>query len=231
MVFARVERRSVMVDAIGATSLLALKARMVGLSAATAEADPSSVVTSANTAPIPPSPATKHSTSASATPSYPRGSVESENAQMATGMAKAARTNIETLNIGVSSYNGATRLLADKNYVEDLRARGGDKVVDLFIRSHQQIQRGAMMLMNGASGKMAQEFTITGTPLSKADDGSFKVGDYVQSTGGEGWSVSVKSDGKALAIANGVDVSAQVDDSSSSGFKWSALGQSVNIEA
>jgi hypothetical protein len=41
----------------------------------------------------------------------------------------------------------------------------------------------------------------------------------------------VKSNGQALAIANGVDVSAQVDDSSSSGFKWSALGQSVDVEA
>jgi hypothetical protein len=220
-----------MVDAVGARSLLDMKARMTELRAATAEARSGSAAPPLNTAATPLSPATTSTVSTSGTPSYSRGSVESENVQMATGMAKAARTNIETLNIGVSSYNGATRLLADKGYIENLRARGGDKVVDLFIRSHQQIQRGAVMLMNGASGKMAQEFTITGTPLSKAEDGSFKVGDYVQSTGGDGWSVSVKSNGQALAVANGVDVSAQVDDSSSSGFKWSALGQSVDIEA
>lgn len=168
---------------------------------------------------------------ASTTSPYPRGSVASENVQMATGMAKAARTNIETLNIGVGSYNGATRLLADQDRIEDLRRRGGDKAVDMFIRGHKQIQRTALMMINGASGKMVQEFTITGAPLSQAEDGSYKVGDYVQSTGGDGWSVSVKSNGQALAIANGVDVSAQVDDSSSSGFKWSALGQSVDIEA
>lgn len=220
-----------MVDAVGAKSLLALKARMMGLQAATAEAGPLLATPPANTAATRPAPATPTSTSASVTPSYPPGSVESENVQMATGMAKAARTNIETLNIGVGSYNGATRLLADQDRIEDLRRRGGDKAVDMFIRGHKQIQRTALMMINGASGKMAQEFTITGTPLSKADHGAFKVGDYVQSTSGDDWSVSVKSNGQALAIANGVDVSAQVDDSSSSGFKWSALGQSVDIEA
>ncbi len=150
---------------------------------------------------------------------------------MATGMAKAARTNIETLNIGVGSYNGAARLLADQARIEDLRRRGGDKAVEIFIRGHQQIQRSALLMINGASGKMAQEFSVTGTALSRADDGSYRVGEYVQSTGGDGWSVSVKSNGQALAIANGVDVSAQVDDSSSSGFKWSSLGRSVDIEA
>lgn len=222
-----------MVDAVGGTSLLALKARMTSLHTAAAEARSDTATAPANTAPVPPAVAATNGApvAASAPPSHPPGSVESENVQMATGMAKAARTNIETLNIGVGSYNGATRLLADQGRIEDLRRRGGDKAVDLFMRGHQQIQRTALMMINGASGKMAQEFTITGAALSKADDGSYKIGDYVQSTAGDGWSVSVKSNGEALAIANGVDVSAQVDDSSSSGFKWSALGQSVDIEA
>ena len=204
---------------------------MAGSHSAAAHVGAPSEAPSATATSTPPAPATADNTPASVAPSYPRGSVESENVQMATGMAKAARTNIETLNIGVSSYNGAARVLADKTYIADLRARGGDKAVDLLVRSHQQIQRGALMMINGASSKMAQEFTVTGAPLSKTDDGVFKVGDYIQSTGGDGWSVSVKSNGQTLAIANGVDVSAQVDDSSSSGFKWSSLGQSLDIEA
>jgi len=222
-----------MVDAVGARSLFALQTRMTGLHAATAEARVRSTPASGGSAPAQAlaAPAPKNSASASAPPSHPLGSVESENVQMATGMAKAARTNIETLNIGVGSYNGATRLLADKDRIEDLRRRGGDKAVETFIRGHEQIQRAALRLINGAQGAMAQEFTVTGTALSKADDGSYKIGDYVQSASGDGWSVSVKSTGQALAIANGVDVSAQVDDSSSSGFKWSAVGQSVDIEA
>lgn len=204
---------------------------MAGLHNAAAHVGAPSGAPPATATSAPPAPATANNTPAPVAPSYPRGSVESENVQMATGMAKAARTNIETLNIGVSSYNGAARVLADKTYIEDLRARGGDKAVDLLVRSHQQIQRAALMMITGASSKMAHEFTVTGAPLAKTDDGVFKVGDYVQSTGGDGWSVSVKSNGQALAIANGVDVSAQVDDSSSSGFKWSSLGQSLDIEA
>jgi hypothetical protein len=214
-----------MVDAVGAKSLQALKARMIDLRAGS-DAAPASAIAAKTS--VPPAQALQPPATPTAS-AYPRGSVASENVQMATGMAKAARTNIETLNIGVGSYNGATRLLADTAYIEDLRRRGGDKVVNTFIRSHQQIQRGALMLINGGAGKMAQEFTITGAPLTKTDDGFYRTGDYVQSTGGDGWSVSVKSNGQAKAIANGVDVSAQVDDSSSSGFKWSALGQTVDI--
>lgn len=222
-----------MVDAVGGTSLAALKARMMSLQSAGGTGSGSTASQAKVAASASPTPPATNSEPAavSTASSYPRGSVESENVQMATGMAKAARTNIETLNIGVSMYNGAAGRLADGAHIEDLRRRGGDKVVDMFIRGHEQIQRAALTLINGASGKMAQEFTITGTALSQADDGSYKVGDYVQSTGGDGWSVSVKSNGQALAIANGVDVSAQVDDSSSSGFKWSALGQSVDVEA
>jgi hypothetical protein len=211
-----------MVDAIGGTSLAAMKARMAGLQSA---AGAGSASVSAAT------PAADLEPAATTTAPYPRGSVASENVQMATGLAKAARTNIETLNTGVSLYNGAAGVLADQDKIAALRVRGGDKAVDLLMRSHQQAQQVALMMINGSSGKMAQEFTITGVPVSRADDGAYTVGDYVQSAAGDGWSVSVKSNGQALAIANGVDVSAQVDDSSSSGFKWSALGQSVDIEA
>ena len=221
-----------MLDATRGTSLFASRARTVALHAAEAAAKPVATVSPPSEAPAALSISTaKPAPATVAAPTYRPGSVESENVQMATGMAKAARTNIETLNIGVGSYNGATRLLADKDRIEDLRRRGGDKAVETFVRGHELIQRAAMRLINGAQGAMAQEFTVTGTALSKADDGSYKVGDYVQSASGDGWSVSVKSNGQALAIANGVNVSAQVDDSSSSGFKWSALGQSVDIEA
>ena len=221
-----------MLDATRGTSLFASRARTVALHAAEAVAKPVARVSPPSEAPAALSISTaKPAPATVAAPTYRPGSVESENVQMATGMAKAARTNIETLNIGVGSYNGATRLLADKDRIEDLRRRGGDKAVETFVRGHELIQRAAMRLINGAQGAMAQEFTVTGTALSKADDGSYKVGDYVQSASGDGWSVSVKSNGQALAIANGVNVSAQVDDSSSSGFKWSALGQSVDIEA
>lgn len=225
-----------MVDAVGGSSLADLKARATSLhrEMIAAKRDPASTASAAPApapAPAPSAPTSKAQATASATPAYPPGSVELENVQMATGMAKAARTNIETLNIGVSMYNGAAGLLADQGRIEDLRRRGGDKVVDMFMRGHQQIQRAALTLIDGASGKMAQEFTITGTPLSRAEDGAYKVGEYVQSTGGDGWSVSVKSNGQALAIANGVDVSGQVDDSSSSGFKWSSLGRSVDVKA
>ena len=87
------------------------------------------------------------------------------------------------------------------------------------------------MMINGSSAKMGQEFTVSGTPLTQSRDGLFKIGEYVQSTSEAGWSVSVRSNGQATAIANGVDVSAQVDDSSSSGFRWSALGQRLDIAA
>jgi hypothetical protein len=220
-----------MVDAVGGTSLSAMKARMVSLQGAAgadsgSTASPTKIAASISST----TPAASSEPTATTSP-YPRGSVASENVQMATGLAKAARTNIETLNTGVSLYNGSAGVLADQDRIEALRARGGDKAVDLLIRSHQQAQQMALMMINGSSGKMAQEFTITGVPVSRTDDGAYKVGDYVQSAAGDGWSVSVKSNGQALAIANGVDVSAQVDDSSSSGFKWSTLGQSVDIEA
>lgn len=209
-----------MVDAVSGTSLTALKARMFAGREAPPHARPATPESQASTAPP-----------SSAAVSYKPGSVESENVQMATGMARAARTNIETLNIGVGSYNGATRLLANKDLIEDLRRRGGDKAVEMFTRGHKQIQRTALLMIKGAAGKMAQEFSITGTALSRSAEGSYKVGEYVQSTGEMGWSVSVKSNGQATAIANGVDVSAQVDDSSSSGFKWSAPGQSIDVAA
>lgn len=202
---------------------------MMGHRAATAQANATAMAEAARAAPGPPASATPAISPAAA--GYRPGSVQSENVQMALGMSKAARTNIETLNIGVGSYNGATRLLADTAKIEDLRKRGGDKAVETFIRAHQQIQRGALLMMNGASGKMQQEFTITGTALSKAEDGSYKVGAYVQSTGEDGWSVAVKSTGQVKAVANGIDVSSYVDDSSSSGFRWSSLGQSIDVAA
>ena len=215
-----------MVDAVSNTSLAALKARMFAGHEAMLRARPATPVSQPST-----QPATR-AVASPATPSpYKRGSVESESVQMSTGMAKAARTNIETLNVGVSLYNGVTRQLANKELIEDLRRRGGDKIVDLFIRSSQQVQKVSLRMIEGASGKMAQEFKVTGAALSKADDGSFKVGAYTQSASEGGWSVSVKSSGQATAIANGVDVSAQVDDSSSSGFRWSALGQKLDIAA
>jgi butyrate kinase len=56
-----------------------------------------------------------------------------------------------------------------------------------------------------------------------AANGALKTGDYVQSKEEGGWSVSVKSTGEVKATANGADVSGQVSDSSSSGFKWSDI--------
>jgi hypothetical protein len=87
-------------------------------------------------------------------------------------------------------------------------------------------------MMSGLEDKMKQEFQVNGTPLTRTEDGLFKVGDYVQATSGDGWSVSVsvKSTGEALATANGLDVSAQVDDSSATGVRWSQAGQLVNKE-
>lgn len=212
--------------AISNTSLAALKARMFAGREAMLQARPAPAASQPSAQPTP-----SAATFSAAETAYKRGSVESENVQMATGMAKAARTNIETLNIGVGSYNGATRQLANKDLIEDLRRRGGDKAVEIFTIGTKQIQSTALRMIEGASGKMAQEFTITGTALSRAEDGSYKIGQYVQSASEAGWSVSVKSNGQATAIANGVDVSAQVDDSSSSGFRWSALGQRLDIAA
>ena len=215
-----------MVDAVSNTSLAALKARMFAGHEAMLRARPATPVSKPST-----QPASGAAASPAAAAPYKRGSAESENVQMATGMAKAARTNIETLNMGVGSYNGATRQLANKDLIEDLRRRGGDKAVAIFTIGTKQVQSTALRMIEGASGKMAQEFTITGTALSRAEDGSYKIGQYVQSASEAGWSVSVTSNGQATAIANGVDVSAQVDDSSSSGFRWSALGQKLDIAA
>jgi hypothetical protein len=165
-----------------------------------------------------------------AAPIYAKGSAESENVQMATGLAKAARNNIETLNMGSSVYNSATKDLADAARIDAIRKKSGDRYADLFVESSKILQRAGLLMMSGLEDKMRQEFTVTGTPLTRTEDGLFKVGDYVQATSGDGWSVSVKSTGEALAIANGLDVSAQVDDSSATGVRWSQAGQLVNKE-
>ena len=199
-------------------------------------AEPSVTVTlsPAATAAVRAAPATTRPAGApttAAAPVYAKGSAESENVQMATGLAKAARNNIETLNMGSSVYNSATKDLADTARIEAIRKKSGDRYADLFVESSKILQRAGLAMMSGLEDKMRQEFTVTGTPMTRTEDGLFKVGDYVQATSGDGWSVSVKSTGQALALANGLDVSAQVDDSSATGMRWSQVGHSVDIAA
>lgn len=199
-------------------------------------AEPSVVVTLSPTATAAvkaatPSPETAQASAPAVAPVYAKGSVESENVQMATGLAKAARNNIETLNMGSSVYNSATKDLADTAKIDAMRKKSGDRYADLFVESSRILQQAGLMMMKGLEDKMHQEFTVTGTPMTRTEDGLFKVGDYVQSASGDGWSVSVKSNGQAQAIANGLDVSGQIDDSSATGTRWPQVGQLVNKEA
>ncbi len=156
-----------------------------------------------------------------ATTTYPKGSVESENVQMAVGMSQAARTNIETLNLGVGIYNGAMRMLNDTAKLDTLVAGGKSHIADVIVYQAQKSIKNGLQFASGALGKMNAEFAVTGTTLTRTADGVLKTGDYVQSKNDGGWSISVKSTGEVKATANGVDVSDQVSDSSSSGFKWS----------
>lgn len=152
---------------------------------------------------------------------YAKGSVESENVQMAVGVSQAARTNIETLNLGVGVYNGAMRTLNDTARFDKLVAEGKSHIADAIVYISRRSIKDGLQFASGALGKMSAEFTVTGTTVAVAANGVLKTGDYVQSKEEGGWSVSVKSTGEVKATANGVDVSGQVSDSSSSGFKWS----------
>lgn len=152
---------------------------------------------------------------------YAKGSVESENVQMAVGVSQAARTNIETLNLGVGVYNGAMRTLNDTARFDRLVAEGKSHIADAIVYISRRSIKDGLQFASGALGKMSAEFTVTGTTVAVAANGVLKTGDYVQSKEEGGWSVSVKSTGEVKATANGVDVSGQVSDSSSSGFKWS----------
>lgn len=167
--------------------------------------------------------ATPEASPAQAATTYAKGTVESENVQMAVGMSQAARTNIETLNLGVSVYNGAMRDLNDTAKFDKLVADGKSHIADVIVYINRRSIKFGLQMASGALGKMSAEFTVTGTPVAMAANGALKTGDYVQSKEEGGWSVSVKSTGEVKATANGADVSGQVSDSSSSGFKWSDI--------
>lgn len=158
---------------------------------------------------------------AAPTAAYPKGSLEAENVQMAVGLSQAARTNIETLNLGVSIYNGAMRMLNDTAKLDTLVAKGKSHIADVIVHQAQKSIQSGLQFASGALGKMNAEFAVTGATVTRTADGVLKTGDYVQSRNDSGWSVSVKSTGEVKATANGVDVSDKVSDSSSSGFKWS----------
>ncbi|GEM_PF-2233447 len=152
---------------------------------------------------------------------YPKGSLASENNQMATGMAKAARNNIEMLGLDISLINGGVWMLNNTAKFDEMRAQGMGGEVDMMVYiSEKWINRGLFSL-NATLRGMNSRFEVTGAPLYRTTEGKLRIGDFTQSAGEAGWSVSVRSTGEAVAIANGRDVSDQVDDSSAWGFRWS----------
>jgi hypothetical protein len=115
--------------------------------------------------------------------------VESENLQMAVGMSQAARTNIETLNLGVGIYNGAMRMLNDTAKLDTLVAEGKSHIADVIVYQAQRSIKNGLQFASGALGKMNAEFAVTGTTVTRTADGVLKTGDYVQSKNDGGWSV------------------------------------------
>lgn len=160
-------------------------------------------------------------TAAAPVETYPKGSLASENNQMAAGMAKAARNNIETLGLDISLVNGGVWMLNNTERFDDLRARGMGGEVDMMVYiSEKWINTGLSWLGSTLRG-MNSRFEVAGAPLYRTTEGKLRIGDFTQSAGEAGWSVSVRSTGEAVAVANGRDVSDQVDDSSAWGFRWS----------
>jgi hypothetical protein len=154
------------------------------------------------------------------TKTYANGSVEGDNAGMATGMSKSARDNIESLNFGISIYNGAKKCLEDTAGIAHIRDVWGEEGAQLHIKCMQRAMQDGLDFMTEGLGAMQNSYNVTGTVLTQDSNGSFKPGQYTQAASGGGWSVSVKSTGEAKAVANGVDVSDQVSNSSSTGFDW-----------
>ncbi len=171
------------------------------------------------------------------TKTYANGSAEAENVGMATGMAHSARINIETLNFGVSVYNSAKRSLENTAQLDEIRKVYGDKGVD----AHIVLMKRAMVIgaeqINHGQAMMQSDYSVSGTVVTQDSNGFYKPGQYTQEASGPGWSVSVKSTGEAKAIANGLDVSDQVSNKSSTGFNWAdeiakqqeKLAQNINV--
>lgn len=180
--------------------------------AAAATAQPDAAVATSDT----PAPASK-----AVTDTYAKGSPRSETVTMATGAAEIARQNMETINFGASIYNGATKELDNTEQLGKLFKAYGEKGLQLLFFCSQMIIRDGLSMMRDGQAAMNLHFKTSGPMLTKGEDGLFKPGQYTATAKGGGWSVEVKSTGEAKAVANGVDVSDQVSDSSSTGFKWS----------
>lgn len=154
------------------------------------------------------------------TKTYTNGSAEAENVGMATGMAQSARINIETLNFGISVYNNAKSGLENTAQLDRTRQVYGEKRTQLFVDHLKAMMALGLQQMNHGQAMMQSDYRVSGTVVTQSDTGFYKPGQYTQNASGAGWSVSVKSTGEAKAIANGVDVSDQVSNASSTGFNW-----------
>lgn len=191
--------------------------------AAPAEVSTGTPTTTATPAPPPATAPAPAPTAAAAAPveTYPKGSIASENNQMATGMAKVARDNIEMLAFGAGLVNGGVWMLNYTAELDELRSRGFGGEADMLIYTSERLIKMGLRQISGTTGKMNSEFQVTGTTLYRTTEGRLKLGDFTQSAGEAGWSVSVRSTGEVTALANGRDVSGQVDDSSMWGYRWS----------
>ncbi|MBI1685018.1 hypothetical protein [Caulobacter hibisci] len=185
-------------------------------------AAPAEVSAETPTPPLAPTPAPATTTAVAApVETYPKGSIESENNQMATGMAKVARDNIEMLAFGAGLVNGGIWMLNYTAELDELRSRGFGGEADMLVYTSERLIKMGLSSLGGTTGKMNSEFKVTGTTLYRTTEGRLKIGDFTQSAGEAGWSVSVRSTGEVTALANGRDVSGQVDDSSMWGYRWS----------
>jgi len=160
--------------------------------------------------------------SAKITNSYVKGTPEREAVTMATGMAEVARRNIETTNLGANMYSAAKRALEDTDMLEKFRKAYGDDGLKEIITVQERLMAKGLGFMKTGEEAMRRSFHVSASMVTKTDAGEYRSGTYVATASGAGWSVEVKSTGEAKAIANGVDVSDQVKDTSDTGFSWAA---------
>lgn len=156
------------------------------------------------------------------TNAYGKGSPEREAVTMATGMAEVARRNIETTNLGANMYSAAKRALDNTDKLEKFRKAYGAEGLREIILVQEKLMAKGMSYMQTGQEAMKLSFQVSAPMVTQTDTGEFRSGKYTATASGSGWSVEVKSTGEARALANGVDVSDQVKDTSDTGFSWAA---------
>lgn len=184
------------------------------------------VKTPAAPPPVPAAPAARVDsyappTKAAADAAAPAGPPLSDAARQALGKARAARTAIEALNMGVSLYNGAKEVLGNQAELDRVRALHGEEPYQTFVQGRQALMERGLRMAGSAQDTMQRDFDVSATPLFQTAAGVLKTGTYALSAQGDGWSTSVDHLGQATVQADGQDLSASLSDSSSSGFSWS----------